>query len=56
MLLFNRHCLRAIIEKKPDSDILKLAKAKNSKIISEKYIKDLDSDIKSNLVKKGWGY
>ena len=39
-------CLKAIIKKKPDLDIVKLANAKNLKITSEKYIKDIDSYIK----------
>ena len=40
------HYLRTLIQKKPDLEIVNLAKAKASEIFSEKYIKELDSDIK----------
>ena len=50
------HQLRTLIQKKPDLEILKLAKAKTSEIFSEKYIKELDSDIKFQRIRnKGNG-
>ena len=43
---FHKHWLKAIIKKKPDLDILKLTNAKDLKMTSKKYIKDIDSYIK----------
>merc|ERR1712224_46375 len=38
--------IKALIAKKPNTEILKIAKAKDSKIFTVKYIKDLDPEIK----------